>query len=86
MIWMMGQNASLASLQMTQNWKESQRDFSRQEKWTVKKLMQFKMCNVLHLGRNDPRYHHMLVAHQLESSFSKKKMSALMVIKLNAKC
>ncbi|GAB0188332.1 hypothetical protein GRJ2_001298500 [Grus japonensis] len=56
-----------------------QRDLDRLEKWADRNLMKFSKgkCKVLHLGRNNPRHPHMLVADQLGSSFAEEKLSIL---------
>ncbi|GAB0209022.1 mitochondrial enolase superfamily member 1 [Grus japonensis] len=62
-----------------------QRDLDRLEKWADRNLMQFNKgkCQVLHLGRNNPRHQYMLGATQLESSFAEKDLEFVVETKLN---
>ncbi|KAK4807067.1 hypothetical protein QYF61_018408 [Mycteria americana] len=61
-----------------------QRDLDRMEKWADRNLMQFnKKCQVLHLGRNNPRHQYLLGDAQLGSSFSAKNLGVLVDTKLN---
>jgi len=61
-----------------------QRDLNRLEKWADWNLMQFNKgkCNILHMGRNNPRHQYLLGADQLESSFTEKDLGILENAKL----
>ncbi|KAK4807071.1 hypothetical protein QYF61_018412 [Mycteria americana] len=62
-----------------------QRDLHRLDKWANRNLMKFnkEKCQVLHLGRNNPRHQYMLGAAQLKSSFAEKDLRVLVDTKLN---
>jgi len=62
-----------------------QRDLNRLEKWPDRNLRQFnyRKCQVLHLGRNNPMHQYMLGADRFESSFAEKGMGALVGAKLH---
>ena len=63
----------------------AQRVLDRLEKWADRKLMKFNKgnCKVLHLGKNNPVYQHVLGATQLQSSSTEKDLEILVDKKWN---
>ena len=61
------------------------RDPSMLEKWADRNLMKFHKgkCEVLQMGRNNPRHQYIRGTNQLESSFAEKDVGVLVDTKLN---
>ncbi|GAB0210319.1 mitochondrial enolase superfamily member 1 [Grus japonensis] len=66
------------AVDMLEGWDAIQRDLDKLEK-----LFNKGKCQVLHLGRNNPKHQYMLGADQLESSFAEKALGVLVDTKLN---
>ena len=87
-----GTECASASSQMIQNWEKClihqsatiQSDVDRLENWAERNFVKFHKgkCQVLRLGRNNPRHQHVLRSNQQESSSAEKDLGVLVDNKL----